>query len=125
MNIEELRDYCLAIDGATECFPFDDTVLVFKVMEKMFAFLSITPKDGQFKVCLKCNSEKSVELRERYRGISEGFYTKSLLWNSVCLESDVSDKLIKELINHSVSEVIGKLSKKKQEIYYNQNKTHH
>jgi len=125
MNIEELRDYCLAIDGATECFPFDDTVLVFKVMEKMFAFLSITPKDGQFKVCLKCNPEKSVELRERYRGISEGFYTKSLLWNSVCLESDVSDKLIKELINHSVSEVIGKLSKKKQEIYYNQNKTHH
>lgn len=119
MNIEELREYCLSIKGATESFPFDDTVLVFKVMDKMFAFLSIEPKDGQFKVSLKCNPEKSIELRERYAGITEGFYAKSLLWNFVALESDAPDKLIKELISHSVSEVIRKLPKKKQEEYHN------
>ena len=29
MNIEELREYCLSKNGATECFPFDEVTLVF------------------------------------------------------------------------------------------------
>jgi predicted DNA-binding protein (MmcQ/YjbR family) len=37
MNIEEIRDYCLAKPGVTEGFPFDEQTLVFKVMNKMFA----------------------------------------------------------------------------------------
>jgi len=37
MNIEEIRDYCLAKPGVTEGFPFGQDVLVFKVMNKMFA----------------------------------------------------------------------------------------
>ena len=36
MNIEEYREYCLAKKGTTEDFPFDDKVLVFKVMGKMY-----------------------------------------------------------------------------------------
>ncbi len=35
MNIEEFRDYCLSKPG----FPFDDNVLVFKVVNKMFALI--------------------------------------------------------------------------------------
>ena len=34
------------------------------------------------------------------------------------MESDLDDKLIKELIDHSVEEVIKKLPKKKQEEYH-------
>lgn len=36
MNIEEYREYCLSVKGATECMPFDEHTLVFKVMDKMF-----------------------------------------------------------------------------------------
>ena len=36
MNIEEIREYCLSKKGVTEGFPFDETTLVFKVMDKMF-----------------------------------------------------------------------------------------
>ena len=32
MNIESLREYCLSKTGVTEDFPFDEEVLVFKVM---------------------------------------------------------------------------------------------
>jgi len=39
MNIEEYREYCLSVKGATECMPFDEHTLVFKVMDKMFTLL--------------------------------------------------------------------------------------
>lgn len=119
MNIEELREHCLSIKGSTESFPFiKHDILVFKVMGKMFAYTPLEPKDGVFKVYLKCNPDKSVELREKYHGIAETDF-KTLLWNLVTLESDVPDKLIKELINHSAEEVIKKLPKAKREEYKN------
>lgn len=34
MNIEEYRDYCLSVKGATECMPFGENILFFKVMDK-------------------------------------------------------------------------------------------
>jgi predicted DNA-binding protein (MmcQ/YjbR family) len=41
MNIEEVRDYCIHKKGATENFPFGNKVLVFKVMNKVFALTNI------------------------------------------------------------------------------------
>ena len=35
MNIEEIRDYCIAKPGVSEGFPFDESTLVFKVMNKV------------------------------------------------------------------------------------------
>lgn len=119
MNIEQLREYCLQVKGVAECFPFDETTLVFKVMDKMFAYIGLEPKDGDFFVNLKCDPERAVELREQYEGVRPGYHASKLMWNSVYLHSDVSDKLLKELIDHSVEEVIKKLPKKQQEIYKN------
>lgn len=120
MHIEELREYCMSIKGATESFPFlDDSILVFKVMDRMFAYIGIQPKDGEFYVNLKCDPERSLTLRERYRGITRGQHSNGPLWNAVYLKSDVPDSLIRELISHSVEGVIKNLSKKKQEEYRN------
>lgn len=120
MNIEDLRKYCLSVKGSSESFPFlDKNILVFKVMDKMFAYAGLNPKDGDFFVNLKCNPERTADLRERYNGIRGGQHTTEMMWNSVYIESDVPDSLIKELIGHSVDEVIKKLSKKKQEEYRN------
>jgi len=118
MNIEGFRDYCLSIRGSAESMPFlGHNVLVFKVMNKMFAYVPLEPNDGIFRADLKCNPERSIELREKYNGITETDF-KTPLWNLVTLESDVPDELIQELIRHSVDEVIKKLSKKKQQEYY-------
>ena len=64
MNIEEIREYCLAKSGVTEGFPFDETTLVFKVMNKMFALTGLEG-DPPF-VNLKCDSERAIELRGHY-----------------------------------------------------------
>ena len=118
MNIEELRNHCLAIKNAEECTPFGEDVMVYKVMNKMFAFFSLNPKDNAHFVVMKCTPDKTVELREKYDGITKGYYAgNSLKWNSVYIQKDVPDQLIIELIEHSVEEVIKDLPKKKQKAY--------
>lgn len=118
MNIEELRNHCLAIRKAEECTPFGEDVLVYKIMGKMFAFFSLNPKYGEYFVVMKCDPEKTVELREKYDGVTKGYYAgNNLMWNSVYLEKDVPDSLIVELIQHSANEVVKKLSKRKQQEY--------
>lgn len=120
MNVEDFRNYCLSVKGATESFPFlDKNILVFKVMDKMFAYINIMPKDGQFRASMKCSVEKSAELRDRYTGIIHGDHTKSYSWNAVYIDSDVPDELVKQLVDHSVNEVIDNLPKKKQLEYRN------
>jgi len=54
MNIEEIREYCLAKPGVTEGFPFGEDVLVFKVMNKMFALTGL--EADPLYVNLKCDS---------------------------------------------------------------------
>jgi predicted DNA-binding protein (MmcQ/YjbR family) len=118
MNIEELRNHCLAIKNSEECTPFGDDTMVYKVMNKMFAFFPLYPKENEHFVVMKCAPEKTIELREKYRGVTKGYYTgNNLMWNSVYIQRDVPDKLIVALIEHSVEEVIKKLPKKKQEEY--------
>ncbi len=119
MNIEETREYCLTIKGSSESMPFDDTVLVYKVMDKMFAYMSLEPMPDGFAISLKCDPEKAIELREHYNGIIPGYHSNKKYWNTVYLESDVPNSLVEKLIQHSVDEVIKKLSKKKQEEYLN------
>lgn len=67
MNIEDYREYCLSVKGATECMPFDEHTLVFKVMDKMFTFATLRPKNGRFWADMKCNPDKSEELIETIR----------------------------------------------------------
>jgi len=111
VDIEQYRDYCFSKKGVTEGFPFDDKILVFKVMNKIF---SLTNVDVFGFVNLKCDPEKALELRERHEGIKGAFHMNKKHWNSVAIESDISDQLICELIDHSYDLVTGSLTKKRQ-----------
>ncbi len=111
MNIEEFRDYCLSKKGVTESFPFDEQTLVFKVMGKMFALSGLEHQPA--KANLKCDPERSIELREEYDGlITPGYHMSKLHWNTVELEMNIPHQLIIELIDHSYNLVVSKLTKK-------------
>ena len=116
MHIEQLRDFCITKKGVTEHFPFDDVTLVFKVMNKMFALVGLNKwEEGDQKINLKCDPEKSEELRDRYEGVNPGFHMSKKHWNTVNINtSDVSDDLIRDLINHSYELVVKGLTKKLQ-----------
>jgi len=114
MNIEIFREYCLAKKGVTEAFPFDEKTLVFKVMDKMFALSSLEHQPA--KANLKCNPERSIELREEFDGlITPGFHMSKVHWNTVELEMNIPHELLCELIDHSYNLVVSKLTKKLKE----------
>ena len=118
MNIEELRRQCLAVKKAEESTSLGNDLISYKIMDKVFAFFLLNPKEGKHFVVLKCDPDKTVELRERYQGITKGVYMgTTLMWNSVYIQKDVPDALIAELIEHSAEEVVKQFSKKKQAVY--------
>lgn len=112
MHIESIRDYCLAKKGVTESMPFGPTVVVFKVMNKMFALL---PLDESLRINLKMDEKLVPEYREKYNGIIPGYHMSKKHWNTVLIEGgDVPSSLVKWLIDHSYDEIVKKLSKKIQ-----------
>lgn len=114
MNIEEFRNHCLSKKGVTESFPFDKQTLVFKVMGKMFALSGLEHQPA--KANLKCDPERSIELREEYDGlINPGYHMSKIHWNTVELEMNLPQQLILELIDHSYDLVVKGLSKKLKE----------
>ena len=117
MNVEELRDYCLSIKGSEECLPFDDVNLVYKVMGKMFALISLDKEP--LSISIKCDPEKAIELRERFSAVEEAYHFNKKYWNAVYPNRDMTDKEVKQWIQHSVDEVIKKLPLIKQKEYKN------
>jgi len=117
MNIEEYREFCISKPGVSEGFPFDNKTLVFKIMGKIFA---LTDVDEFVGINLKCDPEYALELREKYEGVIAGYHMSKKHWNTVSTSSDVSDKTLRHLINHSYELVVSKLTKKQKEELKNQ-----
>ena len=113
MNVESLREFCLSLPQVTECFPFDEWVLVFKIEGKMFLFCDLSAEEKR--ISLKCDPELAIELRERYPEIEPGYHTNKRLWNSIWLRPSIDDKVICDCIVHAYSEVLKKLHRIKRE----------
>ncbi len=112
MNLEQFREYCIQKPHITEHFPFDNETLVFKVSGKIFALVNIN--SFQF-VNLKCDPERSIELREQYDAISPAYHMNKKHWNSVSVYSDLENKLLLELVDHSYNLVFQSLPKKRRD----------
>jgi predicted DNA-binding protein (MmcQ/YjbR family) len=115
MNLETYYEYCLSKKGVTEHFPFDQDTLVFKVGGKMFALSSLNQwEKGEPAVNLKCNPDYAQELRAQYSDVKPAFHMSKVHWNTVAINSEVSDKLVKEWIDDSYGLVFKSLTKKIQ-----------
>ena len=115
MNLENFYEYCLSKKAATEHFPFDEDTLVFKVGAKIFASASLSQwEKGKASVNLKCDPERAQELRAQYDDIKPGWHASKIHWNTVAINKEVKDTLVKELIDHSYELVFESLNKKMQ-----------
>jgi predicted DNA-binding protein (MmcQ/YjbR family) len=111
LNIEELRNYCIKKPGVSESFPFDESTLVFKVSDKMFALVNL---DGDLSMNLKCDPERAILLREKYSFVIPGYHMNKRHWNTVIIDNNVPGKLVFEWIDHSYTLVTRTLTKEKQ-----------
>jgi predicted DNA-binding protein (MmcQ/YjbR family) len=114
MNIEELREYCLQKKGVTENFPFGEDTLVFKVGDKIFLLTSLSEAD---RFNAKCDPERAIELRAEYEEVIPGWHMNKKHWNTVFMNGRLTNKLLREIVDHSYQLVLDGLPKKiKQEI---------
>ncbi len=112
MHIEDYRNYCLSLKGTSESLPFDEKILVFKVMGKIFTLTNIELFE---QINVKCDPEYAIELREKYDGVLPGYHMSKKHWNTVLINHDVSDKQIYEWVKDSYDLVVEKLTKKQKE----------
>lgn len=112
MNIETLRDYCIGKPGVTESFPFGEDTLVFKVGGKIF-LLTGMQAGNSFNV--KCDPELAVELRERHSEVQPGYHMNKTHWNTVYMDGFLTEKQLRDMVDHSYTLVLQSLPKKLQD----------
>jgi len=99
MNIETLREYCMARPGATESFPFDEVTLVFKVGNKIFALADMESRPTT--LALKCDPERAVQLRETYTTVVPGYHLNKKHWNTITIDGSIRSSEVQGWIDHS------------------------
>ena len=109
MTNEAIREYSLAKAGVTEGLPFGDTVLVFKVMGKMFLLMSL---ESSLSINVKCEPELAIQLREKYPDVLPGYHMNKVHWNTININGSIAENLIKDWIDLSYRLIADSLPKK-------------
>ena len=100
MDVEKIREYCLAKPHATESMPFGPDHLVFKVGGKIFLILALDAIPLTINV--KCNPEEAIRLREEYpQEVLPGYHMNKKHWNTVICNRRVKSSLLAEMIDKS------------------------
>lgn len=109
MDIETAREYCLSLPLATEDFPFDETTLVVRVLNKIFACIDLERPEY---LTLKSDPDLAIDWRGQHPEIEGAWHWNKRYWNQISLYGMLDDAFIRQMIRHSYSEVVKKLPKK-------------
>ena len=115
MNIEEVREYALSLQGVTEDQAFGEDIVNFRLEGKIFVCLWLgggkyDMKDGRTRIALKLSPDRNIELREQFSTVTPAYHWNKTHWSDVYYE-DMDEALVKELIKESYRLIISKLPK--------------
>jgi len=113
MKYKWLDEYCVSKKGAEKDFKVEWDATRYQIGGKMFA-LQGGDKDKKAIITLKCEPMFGQLLRGQYQHIIPGYYMNKEHWNSVYLDGDVPDDVLKQMIDMSYKLVLNSLSKKTQ-----------
>lgn len=108
----ELEKILLAKNGAKKEFPFDKVTAVYKVMNKMFALVSL--KEGVININLKCLPDDALGYRDIYECVIPGYHMNKKHWNTILINGEMKDEVLVDMINESYDLVVSKLTKKEK-----------
>jgi predicted DNA-binding protein (MmcQ/YjbR family) len=108
MNVDTIREFCLAFSGATENLQWGDD-LCFKVGGKIFAIVGLDNPG----LCFKCTPETFAELIER-EDIHPAPYVGRYKWAMLDRLDAVGWDELRELIRASYEVVVAKAPKAKR-----------
>ena len=113
MTLETLETYCLSKNGAVKEFPFGNEHMVFKVMGKLFAIISI--EENPLHINLKATPEDCIVYRHLYACVIPGYHMNKTHWNTVILDGCLDNQIVLEMIDESYALIVGKLTKRQRE----------
>ncbi|MDH3382338.1 MAG: MmcQ/YjbR family DNA-binding protein, partial [Flavobacteriaceae bacterium] len=87
MNTESLRQYCISKKATSEGFPFDDTTLVIKVANKMFALINLS---GDLRLNIKCTPENVIEYIEEFDSVLPGYHMNKKYWVTILIDGTIA-----------------------------------
>ena len=112
MNIEQVREYTLSINGVTEDQPFGDDLIAFRIEGKIFMCLWLGGKHDMIdpRCVVKLTPERNEELREQFSAVTPAWHWNKKHWSDVYYEQ-LEDELLEGLIKESYDLVVSKLPK--------------
>lgn len=116
VDMLSIEEYNLSLPCVTEETPFGPEVLVFKVLGKVFALISIDERP--YNMALKCDPDFSILLRTQYECIIPAFHLNKKHWIQFPIDNCPLDSLlVKRLIRHSYHCVCSKMSKRQRALH--------
>lgn len=120
MDIEQVREYALSINGVTEDQPFGDDLIAFRIEGKIFMCLCLGGGEhsmhDQQRCVVKLTPERNEELREQYAAVTPAWHWNKKHWSDVYYEL-LDDSLVKSWIKESFDLVVSKLPKAVRQKY--------
>lgn len=113
MNYEWLDDYCLSKKGVEKDYKLEWEATRYMIKGKMF-LMQGGDKEGKPIITVKLEPMHGVLLRNEYNDIIPGYYMNKEHWNSVYIEGNVPDNIVRDMIDESYQLIFGSLSKKIQ-----------
>ncbi|MCL1632067.1 MmcQ/YjbR family DNA-binding protein [Sporolactobacillus sp. CPB3-1] len=106
--------YCLAKKGAEQDYKEEWQATRYMIRGKMFAMRG-GDKNNLPIITVKLPPELGARLREEYPAIVPGYYMNKTHWNSLYLDSDVPESVLKGMLDRSYQLVLKAFSRHVQQ----------
>lgn len=113
MNYDWINNYALSKRGVTKDYKEEWGCDRYFIGGKMFQVIG-THKDGRKIITLKCEPDFGMMLRQNYEDIIAGYYMNKQHWNTVYMDGNVPNEIIKSMIDMSYTLIFTSLTKKMQ-----------
>ena len=116
MDIEQVREYTLSINGVTEDQPFGDDIITFRIEGKIFLCLWLgggmhdNKSNTEPRFALKLTPDRNEELREQFSAVTPAWHWNKKHWSDVYYEL-LDNSLVTAWIKESYDLVVSKLPK--------------
>ncbi len=112
MTLKEFQSLCSSLPGTSAGFPFDESVLVCKVADKMFALTNFHTFES---ISLKCDPDDAAALCAAFPAVSPGYHLNKRHWHTVICQGNLPDSEIMKMIDHSYEFMVKSLPKRERE----------
>ena len=114
MKYEWIDDFLMAKKGVHQNFKEEWNWRRYMIADKMFVAICYDDNNKAELITLKLNPMEGEFLRSQFKDIIPGYYMNKTHWNSIKADGDISDDMLKDLMDKSYELVLGGLSKKEQ-----------